>query len=144
MPTSSPFPDVHIPETDLWGLIFDRKDRDFPPTKVLYRSATNPSRLYTFADVKAHATAFGEGLCNLWDWQRGDVLALYAPNDIDIAPVIYGAFFAGAVVTPANPAYSADELAYQLENAGAKAVVTTKAFLGNALRLTSRSVGMGR
>ena len=142
MPTSSPFPDVHIPETDLWGLIFDRKDRDFPPTKVLYRSATNPSRLYTFADVKAQATAFGEGLCNLWDWQRGDVLALYAPNDIDIAPVIYGAFFAGAVVTPANPAYSADELAYQLENAGAKAVVTTKAFLGNALEAAGK-VGIG-
>ena len=142
MPTSSPFPDVHIPETDLWGLIFDRKDRGFPDNKVLYRSATNSSRAYTFADVKTHATAFGEGLCNLWDWQRGDVLALYAPNDIDIPPVIYGAFFAGAVVTPANPAYSADELAYQLENAGARGVVTTKAFLENALE-AARKVGIG-
>lgn len=142
MPTSSPFPDVSIPETDLWGLMFDRKDRDFSDNKVLYRSATNSSRAYTFADVKAHATAFGEGLCNLWDWQRGDVLALYAPNDIDIPPVIYGAFFAGAVVTPANPAYSAEELAYQLENAGARAVVTTKAFLKNALE-AARKVGIG-
>ncbi|KAG9206578.1 hypothetical protein G6514_003411 [Epicoccum nigrum] len=139
MPTSSPFPDVHIPETDLWGLIFDGKDRSFPDTKVLYRSATNPSRAYTFADVKAHATAFGEGLCNLWDWQRGGVLALFAPNDIDIPPVIYGAFFAGAVVSPANPAYSADELAYQLENAGARAVVTAKAFLATALAAARRA-----
>ncbi len=32
-------------------------------------------------------------------------------------------------MSPANPAYSPDELAFQLKNAGAKALVTTKAFL---------------
>ncbi|KAF3010679.1 hypothetical protein E8E13_005541 [Curvularia kusanoi] len=137
MPSSSPFPDVTIPDVDLWGLMFDRKDRDFPDDKVLYR-AVDSSRAYTFTDVKAHATAFGEGLCNLWDWQRGDVLALFAPNDIDIPPIIYGAFFAGGVVTPANPGYSADELAYQLENAEAKGLVTTKAFLNTALQAAQK------
>ena len=95
---------------------------------MLYRMV-NSDREYTFAEVKAHATAFGEGLRNLWDWQKNDVLALYAPNDIDIPPIIYGTFFAGGTVTPANPAYSADELAYQLENSGAQALVTTKQFL---------------
>ena len=140
MPTESPFPDVKIPNVDLWGLIFDRKDRDFPDDKVLYR-AINADRKYTFANVKAHATTFGEGLCNLWDWQRNDVLALYTPNDIDVPPIIYGTFFAGGIVTPANPGYSADELAYQLENSEAKALVTTKAFLKTALQAT-RKVGI--
>ena len=138
MPTKSPFPDVDIPDVDLWGLIFDSKDRDFPDDKVLYRSAVDPDRNYTFADVKAHATAFGEGLCNLWDWQRNEVLALYTPNDIDVPPIIYGTFFAGGIVTPANPGYSADELAYQLENSGARALVTTKAFLKTALEATKK------
>lgn len=137
MPTKSPFPDIEIPDTDLWGLIFDRKDRDFPDDKVLYR-AINSDRKYTFADVKAHATAFGEGLCNLWDWQRNEVLALYTPNDIDVPPIIYGTFFAGGVVTPANPGYSADELAYQLKNSEARALVTTKAFLKTALEATKK------
>jgi 4-coumarate--CoA ligase len=98
-------------------------------------------RKYTFAEVKAHATSFGEGLRDIWDWQKNDVLALYAPNDIDIPPVIYGTFFAGGVVTPANPGYSADELAYQLENAGAKALVTTKQFLSTALK-AAKKVGI--
>ncbi|KAJ4374996.1 hypothetical protein N0V83_002075 [Neocucurbitaria cava] len=137
MPSKSPFPDVEIPEVDLWDLIFDRKDRDFSDNKVIYR-AIDSDRKYTFADVRNLATLFGEGLLNLWDWQKDDVLALYSPNDIDIPPVIYGAFFAGGIVTPANPGYSADELAYQLENSGAKALVTTKKFLDTALKAAEK------
>ncbi|CAO2654116.1 Nn.00g108490.m01.CDS01 [Neocucurbitaria sp. VM-36] len=137
MPAKSPFPDVDIPEVDLWGLIFDRKNRNFSDSKVIYR-AIDSDRKYTFADVKNLATLFGEGLCSLWDWQKDDVLAIYAPNDIDIPPVIYGTFFAGGIVTPANPGYSADELAYQLENSGAKALVTTKKFLDTALKAAKR------
>ncbi|CAG5185847.1 uncharacterized protein ALTATR162_LOCUS11418 [Alternaria atra] len=137
MPTKSPFPDVEIPNIDLWSLMFDRKDRDFPDNKVIYR-AINSDRKYTFADVKSHATLFGEGLRNLWDWQKNDVLALYAPNDVDVPSVIYGTFFAGGIVTPANPGYSKDELAYQLENSEAKALVTTKAFLDTALKAAEK------
>jgi 4-coumarate--CoA ligase len=140
MPTKSPFADITIPDTDLWGLMFDRKDRDFPDDKVIYR-AINSDRKHTFADTKALATLFGEGLRALWDWQKDEVLALYAPNDIDIAPIIYGTFFAGGIVTPANPAYSADELAYQLSNSGASALVTTKQFLDTALK-ASEKVGI--
>ncbi|KAF1848608.1 acetyl-CoA synthetase-like protein [Cucurbitaria berberidis CBS 394.84] len=140
MPTKSPFPDVEIPDIDLWGLIFDRKDRDFPDDKVIYR-AIDSDRKYTFADVKSCATQFGEGLRNLWDWQKDEVLALYAPNDIDIPPIVYGTLFAGGIVTPANPAYSVEELAYQLENSGAKALVTTKKFLDTALK-AAKKVGL--
>jgi 4-coumarate--CoA ligase len=137
MPTKSPFADIIIPDTDLWGLMFDRKDRDFLEDKVVYR-AIDSERKHTFADTKGLATLFGEGLRNLWDWQKDEVLALYAPNDIDIAPVIYGTFFAGGIVTPANPTYSADELAYQLENSGAHALVTTKQFLETALKAANK------
>ncbi|PIA92653.1 4-coumarate--CoA ligase-like 1 [Cercospora beticola] len=134
MPTKSSYADVTVPDVDIWGLMFDRKDRDFGDDQVIYRSALNTNRLYTFADVKAAATAFGEGLCNLWDWQRGDTLNIYAPNDIDVGPIILGVFFAGGIVSPANPGYSADELAFQLKNSESKAIVTTKAFLPTALK----------
>ncbi len=33
MPTKSSFPDVEIPDVDLWGLMFDRKDRGFSEDK---------------------------------------------------------------------------------------------------------------
>lgn len=138
MPTKSSFPDVEIPDVDLWAFIFDRKDRGFSDDTVIYR-ACNSDRKYTFAEVKAAATTFGEGLQNLWDWQRGDVLNIYAPNDIDVGPIIFGTFFAGGIVSPANPGYSPDELAFQLKNSGSKAIVTTKAFLPAALEAAKKS-----
>jgi len=105
---------------------------------VIYR-AVDSDRHYTFAQVKAAATAFGEGLRNLWDWQRGDVIALFSPNDVDYPAVIYGTFFAGGTVTPANPAYSADELTFQLTNSDAKAVITTRQFLQTAVKAAKQA-----
>ncbi|KIX92668.1 uncharacterized protein Z520_11697 [Fonsecaea multimorphosa CBS 102226] len=137
MPTKSPYPDIQIPNVDLWGLMFEQP-RDFPDTQVIYRSVDS-SRHYTWADVKEAATEFGGGLRNLWDWEKGDVLNIYAPNDVDFAPIVYGVFFAGGIVSPANPAYSADELSFQLSNSGSKAIVTTTDFLPTALKAAKMS-----
>ncbi|KIV80164.1 hypothetical protein PV11_07685 [Exophiala sideris] len=137
MPTASSFPEIQIPNVDLWGLMFEQP-RDFPDTKVIYRTVDS-ARQYTWAEVKEAATAFGGGLRNLWDWQTGDVLNIFAPNDIDFAAIVYGVFFAGGIVSPANPAYSADELSFQLSNSNSKAIVTTKEFLTTALKAAQKS-----
>jgi 4-coumarate--CoA ligase len=105
---------------------------------VIYKAVDSP-RQYTFAEVKAEATAFGAGLRHLWDWHKGEVLALFSPNDVDYAPIIYGTFFAGGTVTPANPTYSVDELAFQLSNSDAKAIVTTRQFLETALKAVDKA-----
>lgn len=140
MPTKSSFPDVSIPDLDMWAFMFNNPEpRKFPDSQVIYRSATNTSRAYTFSDVRSLATSFGEGLQNLWDWQKGEVLAIYAPNDIDVGPIIYGVFFAGGIISPANPAYSPDELAFQLNNSGSRALVTTLQFLPNALKAADKA-----
>jgi len=47
--------------------------------------------------------------------------------------------FAGGTVTPANPAYSVDELAFQLSNSDAKAIVTTRQFLETALKAANKA-----
>ncbi|KAK5198537.1 hypothetical protein LTS03_008900 [Exophiala xenobiotica] len=137
MPTNSSFPDIQIPNVDLWGLMFEQP-RDFPDSQVIYRSVDG-SRHYTWADVKDGATAFGGGLRNLWDWQRGDALTIFAPNDVDFAAIVYGVFYAGGIVSPANPAYSADELSFQLINSESKAIVTTVDFLQTALKAAKKS-----
>lgn len=105
---------------------------------VIWRSAVS-DRSYTFAQAKQAATTFGEGLQEDWEWQRGDVLNIYAPNDIDVGPLIYGVFFAGGVVSPANPGYSPDELAFQLTNSGSRAIATTKAFLPAAAKAAQKA-----
>ena len=82
--------------------------------------------------VKSTAIAFGEGLRDAWGWQKGDVLCLFALNDIDIGPCIYGVLHAGGVVSPGNPAYSAEELAYMLRDSGASALATQRPLLSTA------------
>ncbi|TKA48826.1 hypothetical protein B0A49_13105 [Cryomyces minteri] len=123
MPTKSSYPDVEIPDTDIWGFLFERKDRPYPDDKVIYVDPYT-NRLYTYAQVKNTAVDFGKGLKALWDWQKGDVLALFTPNCIDTPSITWGAHWAGGIVSPANPGYTAEELAFQLKDSGAKALVT--------------------
>ncbi|KAK7538028.1 hypothetical protein IWX49DRAFT_346406 [Phyllosticta citricarpa] len=123
MPTDSPYPAISVPDVDIWAFLFERKDRPFPDDKVIYHDP-NTKRSYTYAQVKSTAIDFGKGLKGLWDWQRGDVVALFSPNCIDTPAITWGTHWAGGIISPANPTYTVDELAFQLKNAGAKAVVT--------------------
>jgi 4-coumarate--CoA ligase len=98
-------------------------------------------RSYTYAQVKSTAIEFGKGLKALWNWRKGDVLALYTPNSIDTPAVTWGCHWAGGTLSPANPAYTVDELAFQLKDSGAKALVTQLAFIKNAQE-AAKKVGM--
>ncbi|KAM4055216.1 AMP-binding enzyme [Hirsutella rhossiliensis] len=98
-------------------------------------------RAWTFAQIKAASVAFGQGLKHALGWAKGDVLALYAPNDVDTPVVNLGLHWAGGVATPANPTYTVGELARQLADSGARALVTCKAMLGPA-RQAAEQVGL--
>ncbi|KAL8996134.1 MAG: hypothetical protein Q9169_004281 [Polycauliona sp. 2 TL-2023] len=137
MPTESTYPPIDIPPVDIWGLIFERKDREFPDDKVIYLDA-DTRRSYTYAQVKSTAIDFGKGLKSVWEWQKGDVLALFTPNSIDTPSVIWGCQWAGGIVSPANPGYTVDELAFQLKDSGATALVTQKALLPTATEAAKR------
>ncbi|KIN06835.1 hypothetical protein OIDMADRAFT_46760 [Oidiodendron maius Zn] len=64
---------------------------------------------------------------------NGDVIVWYAPNCVDTPALIYGTLWASGVVSPSNPTYSASELAFQLKDSQAKAVVTQISGLETAL-----------
>lgn len=83
--------------------------------------------------MKSTAEAFGQGLLHAWQWQKGDVLTLFSLNDVDVGPCTYGVLYAGGVVSPANPAYNAEELAFMLRDAGSKALATQKELLSIAI-----------
>lgn len=59
----------------------------------------------------------------------GTTWALMSPNLPEYAVVFHGLAYAGATVTTLNPTYGAEEIAFQLKDAGATAVVTVGAFL---------------
>ncbi|PMD39642.1 acetyl-CoA synthetase-like protein [Hyaloscypha variabilis F] len=132
MPTESTYPKLDIPDVDLWTFLFERKDREYPDDKVIYVDA-DTNRSYTYAQVRSTALDFGKGLKSVWEWKKGDVLAIYSPNCIDTPAITWGTSWAGGILSPANPGYTADELAFQLKDSGAKGLVTQKAFLKTAL-----------
>ena len=107
---------------------------------VIYTDAIT-SRSYNYAQVKSTAVELGKGLKSLWEWRKGDVVALFTPNCIDTPAVIWGFHWAGGIVSPANPGYTVDELAFQLRDSGAKALVTQKQCLEVAL-VAAKRVGI--
>ncbi|KAL8749492.1 MAG: hypothetical protein Q9199_007648 [Rusavskia elegans] len=140
MPTESSYPPVDIPPIDIWGLLFERKDREFPDDKVIYLDPET-CRSYTYGQVRNTAIEFGKGLKSVWEWQKGDVLALFTPNSIDTPSVLWGCHWAGGIVSPANPGYTVDELVFQLSDSGAKALVTQKGLLPVATK-AAKQVGI--
>ncbi|PNS19024.1 4-coumarate--CoA ligase-like 7 [Sphaceloma murrayae] len=140
MPSDSQYPQIDIPNISLFDFLFERKDKPFSDDKVIFQDAYT-QRSYTFAQTKNAAIDFAKGLKALYEWRKGDVLALYTPNCIDTPAVMWGTLWTGGVVSPANPGYSADELAFQLKDSGAKALVTQRALLDVA-RKAAQKVGI--
>lgn len=141
MPYPSSFPPIPLPEgVDLWALLFERPLKPFPSTKPIFTDHAT-SRTHTYDSVRRAARSFGAGLKARWRWRKGDVLALFTPNSVDTAVVTMGVLWAGGVVSPANPTYTATELARQLSDSGARALATQAAYLDTA-REAARIAGM--
>ncbi|OAQ65773.1 AMP-binding enzyme domain-containing protein [Pochonia chlamydosporia 170] len=85
MPIKSPWT-VNVPVTDIWSLLFDTP-KEYPGDHVLFVD-DDTGRSYTFNDTLKKGIAFGQGLKQLFNWQKGDVLGIYSPNDIDIPVVV--------------------------------------------------------
>lgn len=90
---------------------------------VLFEDA-DTGRHYTFSRLKSLSSQFGSGLISCWGWAKGNVMAVYSPNCIDLPPVIFGTLWAGGVISSVNPTYTVDELSHQLKDSGAKALIT--------------------
>src|SRR4051812_27733542 len=77
----------------------------------------------TFTELGARAHAVAGWLAD-HGIGRGDVVAVHIPNCRQYPPLYYGILLAGATFSPTNPLLPAPELAAQLTDAGATAVIT--------------------
>ncbi|KAK1813075.1 hypothetical protein LTR12_012524 [Friedmanniomyces endolithicus] len=131
MPIESAYPPITVPPVDVYTFLFDRSDREFPDDHAIFVDVT-AQKQHSILDVRHAAERFGHGIQQQWDWQKGDVLALFTPNSTDFAPVTFGTLWAGGVVCPFNNLYRAGELVSQLKSSQAKALVTHVACLQGA------------
>jgi len=90
----------------------------------------------TYAQLHAHVVALGAALCADLHLAKGERIALMLPNCLAYPVAVFGAFEAGLEIVNCNPMYTADELAFQLKDSGAAAVIVLEQFqetLANAL-----------
>ena len=128
MPFRSPFPDVDIPPVSLTELVFAQaRERAERPALVdgISGQTITYGELTVLVDRLAGALAArGVG--------KGDVVGVFAPNTPSYAVVFHGIVRAGAVATTVNSLYTADEVADQLRDSGARLLFTVSPFLDRA------------
>lgn len=104
-----------------------QKFGDKPAITLVLPSGLTHSLSYTqidsLSDDFAAYLAHGLGL------QPGDVIGLQLPNCLQYPIAAFGAWKAGLILTNINPMYTPREVAYQLEDSGAKALVACDLFI---------------
>lgn len=77
----------------------------------------------SYAELAELAGQFASYLQHHTDLKPGDRIAIQLPNLIQYPVVLFGSLLAGLVVVNTNPLYQPRELAHQLKDSGAKAIV---------------------
>ncbi len=81
----------------------------------------------TYRELERQSRAFGNWLRQA-SLKPGDRVAIMLPNLLQYPIVMYGILRAGLVVVNTNPLYTASELAHQLRDSGAVAIVALENF----------------
>ena len=128
MPFRSPFPAVSIPNVPLTDFVFGDIGAYRDRTALVDAAS---GHAITYGQLAEGVRRLAAGLAH-HGIRKGDVIGIYAPNLPEYAVVFHAVARIGAVLTTINPAYTAQEVAYQLRDAGARLLVTTGALLSCA------------
>src|SRR5919201_5850557 len=116
----SPFPDVEIPDVALTDFVLARTG-ELGERPALIDAPSG--RTITYAQLAESVRAVAAGLAER-GFGKGDVFAHYAPNLPEYAVAFHAVATLGGINTTANPLLTADELAAQLRDCGARLLVT--------------------
>ncbi len=125
---TSPLPDVEIPDVPLTEYVFGGSSEWADRPAMI--DGTD-GRSFTFAEMVDRIHRLAGGLAAR-GFGPGGTLALMAPNMPEYAWVFHAAGVCGATVTTINPTYGAEEVRFQLNDAGATLLITVPDFIGAA------------
>jgi 4-coumarate--CoA ligase len=125
----SPFPDVEIPALAVYDYVFGGVSPNDADKAAITDGATGATLTYSELVAQIDAVA---GALSARGFGVGDVVALYAVNDPAFAVAFHGILRAGVTVTTVNAISSAEEVARQLADSGAKAIFSSPVLLANA------------
>ncbi|MFE6920961.1 4-coumarate--CoA ligase family protein [Nocardia sp. NPDC057663] len=125
----SPYPDVEIPDTNVYDFLFagiSGSDLDRP---ALIDSATGDQTTYRTLIGQIDRIA---GALAIRGLGVGDVVALHSPNTPAFAAVLHGILRAGGTVTTVSALSTAEDIAAQLIDSGARLLFTVAPLLAQA------------
>ena len=93
----------------------------------------------SYADLDDCSNDFVAYLAGTAGFAIGDVVAIQLPNSSHYPIAVFGAWKAGLVVTNVNPLYTERELRAQLQDSGAKILVTHSLSLETAARVAAET-----
>ncbi len=118
--------EIEIPEVPLYTILDDAYKIAADHTALIFLGRKVP-----YKELHDATERFGYILQKKFGVEKGDKVALYLPNSPQFAIAYYAALKAGAVVTPASPLYTGEELARQLNSSEAKVLIAIDMFADN-------------
>ena len=89
---------------------------------------SNMGASMTYAELDQASRDFAAYLQNTLDLRKGDRVAIMMPNLLQYPVALFGVLRAGLVAVNVNPQYTVPELAHQLQDSGALAIVVLENF----------------
>jgi acyl-CoA synthetase (AMP-forming)/AMP-acid ligase II len=121
----SPLPDVTVPDQTLTEYVLAGAETRAGKSAIV--DGTSGLNL-TYGALPGLVRRAARGL-SLRGFGKGDVFALYCPNVPEYAVAFHGVASRGGINTTINPLYTPEELRRQLNDAGAKLLLTVPPFL---------------
>ncbi|CAK8574540.1 unnamed protein product [Lathyrus sativus] len=117
----SKLPDIHIPKNlPLHSYCFENLPK-YGSHPCLINAPTG--EIYTYNDVELSARRVASGFKKL-GIKQGDIIMVLLPNCPEFVFAFLGASFRGAIMTAANPFFTAAEIAKQAKASNTKLIVT--------------------
>jgi acyl-CoA synthetase (AMP-forming)/AMP-acid ligase II len=135
MALSSPYPDVTVPDVALTPFVLGRAAELGEKAALI----DGPSgRTISYSQLAGLVRRVGAGLAAR-GFKKGDVLAIFSPNLPEFVAAFHAVCSIGGINTTVNSLYTADEVAYQLKDSGARFLLTVPPFMDRAADAAGRT-----
>ncbi|MEP6707469.1 MAG: AMP-binding protein, partial [Pyrinomonadaceae bacterium] len=123
-----PSPDVNIPDVPLTSFVMEHLDEVRDKTAFIEGPT---GRVITYAQFAESISRVAASLAQR-GFTKGEVFAILSPNVPEYAIAFHAVATLGGINTTVNPLYTSEEIADQLQDAGAKFMVTVPEFVEKA------------
>src|SRR5215207_2789580 len=118
----SPFPDVQVPQVSLTEYVLGGAEQQGDKPALIDGAS---GAVTTYAELVRQVREAAAGLAAV-GIGKGDAVGLIAPNGREWAAAYHAVIALGGILSSINPLLTPDEVAKQLGNAGAKAVIAAE------------------